>query len=107
VKPEIVIAMYRPNEGKDAQLQELLRQHSPALRRLELITERPTMLMRSKNGTYLEILEWRSSDSSALAHKHPEVAKIWEAMGPIATFPALASLEEANGRFPHFEPVAL
>ena len=32
------------------------------------------MLLRSKNGTYLEIFEWRSSKAARVAHEHPEVA---------------------------------
>jgi len=35
------------------------------------------------------------------------VARVWEAMGQIADFPALDSLEEAKQRFSHFEPIAL
>jgi quinol monooxygenase YgiN len=104
---QIVIAMYRPHEGKDAQLRELIAKHIPALRKLELITDRPALLMRSANGTYLEIFEWRRADSAGQAHQHPAIAEIWEAMGAIADLPALSSLEEAEKPFPHFEPVTL
>ena len=101
------IALYRPHEGKDEALRALIAEHYPTLKRLELITDRPTILAKSANGTYLEICEWSEEDSASKAHQHPEVAKIWEAMGQIADFPGLASLEEAEKRFPHFEPVDL
>ena len=105
MNPEIVIALYRPNEGGDEELRALIDEHIPTLRRLELITDRPAILCRSKDGTYLEIFEWRNANSSSRAHEHPEVARIWEAMGEIAAFPALSEVPEAGGRFPHFTPI--
>ncbi len=105
--PHVVFALYRPHEGKDAELRQLIAQHIPTLRQLELITDRPTILVKSKNGTYIEVFEWRSYAAAGQAHQHPELAKIWEAMGKIADLPGLESLDEAKSRFPHFAPVAL
>lgn len=107
MKPEIVFAMYRPREGKESELLALIKEHIPTLRRFELITDRPSILVRSKNGTYIEIFEWRSKESAEVAHEHPAVAKVWEAMGGVSDFPGLDSLEEAAGKFPHFQPVNL
>lgn len=101
---EMVIAMYRPHEGKDADLRALIREHVPTLRRLSLITERPAMLLLARDGTYLEIFEWANVGA---AHDHPEVAKIWEAMELVADFVALSDLDEAGSSFPHFRPVLL
>jgi quinol monooxygenase YgiN len=107
MKPEVVFALYRPHEGKDVELRKLIKKHIPTLRRLELVTERVPILVKSKNGTYIEIFEWKSAESSAQAHQHPELAQVWEAMGQIADLPALESLEEIQGSFPHFEPIDL
>ena len=107
MKPEIVIALYRPHPGKDQELQELISKHIPALARLELITERAPVLCRAEDGTYLEIFEWATAEAAGQAHEHPDIAAIWEAMGAIADFPSLGSLSEAGARFPHFEPVAV
>ena len=107
MKPEVVFALYRPHEGKDAELRRLITRHLPVLRKLELVTERPALLVRAKDGTYIEVFEWRTAESAKLAHEHPEVAKVWEAMGEVADFPALESLEEAKERFSHFEPVTI
>ena len=98
------IALYKPHEGKDEALRKLISEHYPTLKRLELITDRPTIVAKSANGTYLEICEWQDEDSANKAHQHPDVARIWEAMGQIADFPGLASLDEAEKQFPHFEP---
>ena len=71
MKPEIVFALYRPHEGKDAELRELIKKHIPTLRRLELVTDRAPILVKSKNGTYIEIFEWKSAESADQAHQHP------------------------------------
>jgi hypothetical protein len=103
--PEITVALYRPMAGKDAELSQLIAEHIPVLRKLELITERPSVLFKSNNGTYIEIFEWRAADSAFKAEQHPEVAQIWEAMAKIAELPTIGSLEESKFHFPQFEPV--
>jgi len=106
-KPEVVFALYKPHEGKDEELRLIISRHLPVLRRLELITDRPAILAKSRNGTYIEIFEWRTAESAGFAHHHPEVAKVWEAMGAVCDMPLLESLEEVKERFPHFEPVSV
>ena len=103
--PEIFVAVYRPHSGKDADLKALVKNHAPTLRRLELITDRPVVVMMAKDGSYVEICEWAGPGSSLAAHEHPEVAKIWEAMAQVADFLNLEDLAESKGRFPHFKPV--
>ena len=103
----IVFAMYRPNEGKDADLRALIAQHVPALRALGLVTKRDPVLVKSRNGSYVEIFEWISDDASRSAHEHPQIAEIWEQMGVVGTFGRLSQLAEANSEFPHFQPVEL
>ena len=39
MNPEIVIALYRPNEGREEELRALIDEHLPVLRRLELVTQ--------------------------------------------------------------------
>jgi hypothetical protein len=104
---QIVIAAYRPHDGNDEALRALIREHLPALRKYELATDRPSMLMRSQDGTYLEIFEWASADSAQRAHEHPAIAKIWEGMGALGDMPTLSQLDESTSSFPHFEPVDL
>ena len=106
-KPEVVFALYRPHPGKDEALRKLIPGHIPALKKLGLITDRPPILVRSRNGSYIEIFEWVSKNAAGVAHQHPEIAKIWEAMGAIADFPNLATLDEAGDQFPHFEAIDL
>ena len=64
-------------------------------------------LVKSKNGTFVAIFEWSSHEAAGLAHHHPEVAKVWEAIGKFGDLATLDSLEETKSMFPHFEPVNL
>ena len=65
--PQIVFVLYKPHDGKDADLRQILAEHVPTLRRLEMATDRPTVLVKSKNGTYVEIFEWSTPESAGLA----------------------------------------
>ncbi len=103
----VVLALYRPNEGKAERLLEILADHVPTLRRLELATDREVLLLRATDGTVIEIFEWVEEDSARVAHEHPEVARVWEAIGQCAEFTKLGDLEEATLQFPHFDPVDL
>lgn len=88
----IVLALYRPHDGKDSELRNLIAEHIPTLRQLDLITNREPILMRSENGTYIEIFEWASPEASNLAHQHPEVAKVWEKMAKVAELTELTHI---------------
>jgi len=101
-KPEVVIAMYRPKEGKLKELEVLVRKHFPILKEYGLTTDRDSYIGRSGDGTILEIFEWASQESAEKAHDHPAVAKIWEAMAMVCEFGRLEQLPEAKNRFPHF-----
>lgn len=107
MSPEIVFCAYRPREGKADELLALVKQHLPTLRRLELATDRPAICCRAADGTIIEVFEWATADSARLAHEHPEVARIWEAMGEVAELPPPGEVAEMGKTFPHFAPVDL
>ncbi len=101
-RPEIVIAMYRPKDGKLKELEPLVRKHFRVLKEYGLVTDRESLIGRSGDGTLLEIFEWISGEAAEKAHDHPAVAKIWEAMATLCEFGTLGQLPESKGRFPHF-----
>lgn len=103
-KPELVIALYRPKDGKHDKLKALVHQHFPTLKEYGLTTDRAPFLGVSTDGTILEIFEWRSQESAKKAHDHPAVAKIWEAMAMVCDFGRLDQLPESKTPFPHFKP---
>ena len=56
----MVMALFRPKPGKDAELVACMRDHLPVLRAQGLATERPTTILRASDGTLVEIFEWMS-----------------------------------------------
>jgi len=103
---EIVTAIYRAHPGQEAALEELVRRHESLLRRSGLVTDRPTVLMRSADGSWVEVFEWVDADASRRAHEDAGVGALWGQMMEVADFPCLADLPEATQRFPHFRPVS-
>ncbi len=105
---ETVICTFRVRADALDAFGELLRDHWPTLRRLELVTDRPEQrYLGAEHGgeepVIVSIFEWVDAEAVARAHEHPDVAQIWEAMDPLC--------ESRHGRlpmeFPHFEPLPL
>ncbi len=101
---EFVIAIYRPKAGKAAELDALIEKHLPVLRAEGLATEREAVVMRSADGTVLEVFEWADAAAAGKAHENAAVGAIWGAMAEVADFMTLADLKEATRPFPHFQP---
>jgi hypothetical protein len=103
--PVISIAMYRPKRGKQAQLLKCLRDHLPVLRSQKLVTPRRAIVMRSANGTIVEVFEWKSVKAIEEAHRNPVVAKLCKRYDACCTYVAMIDLDEVKRIFPGFEPV--
>lgn len=104
---KVVIVAYAPKKGREGRLLEAIRDHVPILRGEGLATEREPLLLRAKDGTYLEIFEWASTKAIEAAHSNPAVQELWERFGEACEYRTLASLPEAAGMFAEFEPVEL
>ncbi len=107
MNPEIVFAIYKPHTNKGNKLKKLLFNHIPILKSNNLITDRPSILVQSKNGIYIEIFEWKSNNAVEEAHKNSEVQKLWDEMAKVCDFTSLDSIEEAKEYFPQFKPMKL
>ena len=107
MNPEIVFAIYKPHTNKGNKLKKLLFNHIPILKSNNLITDRPPMLVQSKNGIYIEIFEWKSNNAVEEAHKNSEVQKLWDEMEKVCDFTSLDSIKEAKEYFPQFKPIKL
>lgn len=100
-----VICTYRVRPGGEAEFEQLLAAHQPALRRLGLLADTPARVLRSVDGggpAYVEIFEWIDEEAAARAAEIPEVVDVWE--------PMAALCESRDGRpameFPHFRDIA-
>lgn len=101
-----VLCTYRVKKAREKEFLRLLRAHWPALHRLGLATDEPSLAYRrEENGgpVYHEIFTWKSVRAVKSAHAYPEVAAIWEPMERLCEARgALPAME-----FPHVAPVKL
>ena len=100
-----VIVAYRPKPGKAAELLELVRNRVPTLRKEGLVTNRTPTIMRARDGTIIEVSEWKSQEAIDAAHKNPNVLAMWNKFFEACDCIPLNTLAEANDLFAGFEPI--
>jgi quinol monooxygenase YgiN len=105
MKGVIVIVAYRPKPGKEKQTLELVRSRVPTLRNEGLATDRAPIIMRARDGTIIEVSEWKSEDAIDAAHKNPNVLAMWDKFFAICDCVPFRTLAEAEEMFPNFEPI--
>lgn len=101
----IVIVAYRPKPAKEKELLELVRNRVPTLRAEGLATHRAPTIMRARDGTIIEVSEWKSPDAIEAAHKNPNVLAMWNKFFAICDCVPLKTLAEAEEMFAGFEPI--
>ena len=101
----IAIVAYRPKAGKDEQLLELVRSRVPRLRSEGLVTDRVPVIMRSRDGTIVEVSEWKSREAIDAAHKNPNVWAMWEKFFALCDCVPLNTLPETANIFAGFTPI--
>ena len=103
----IVIVAYRPKPGKEKETLELVRSRVPTLRREGLVTDRVPTIMRARDGTIIEVSEWKSHKAIDAAHKNPNVLAMWNKFFAVCDCVPLNTLPESAEMFAGFEPVLL
>jgi quinol monooxygenase YgiN len=98
-----VIVAYRPNPGKEAELLELVRRRVPTLASENLVTSRAPVIMRSNDGTIIEVSEWKSREAIDEAHRNPTVLAMWDKFLALCESIPLGDLAEAGEMFAGFE----
>jgi quinol monooxygenase YgiN len=101
----IVIVAYRPKPGKENELLNLVRSRVPTLRNEGLVTDRAPTIMRARDGTIIEVSEWKSHEAIDAAHKNPNVLAMWNKFFAICDCVPLKTLAEAQEMFAGFEPL--
>jgi quinol monooxygenase YgiN len=101
----IVVVAYRPKPGKESDLLELVRNRVPTLRKEGLVTDRQPTIMRSRDGTIVEVSEWKSTDAIDAAHKNPNVLAMWEKFFALCDCVPLNTLPESTEMFAGLEPI--
>ena len=100
-----VIVAYRPKPGKERELLELVRSRVPGLRKEGLVTDRVPTMMRARDGTIIEVSEWKSREAIDAAHKNANMLAMWEKFFAVCDCVPLKTLAEAEEMFAGFEPV--
>ena len=100
-----VIVAYRPKPGKEAELLEVVRSRVPTLRKEDLVTDRAPVIMRAKDGTIIEVSEWKSRDAIDAAHKNPNVLALWNKFFAVCDCVPLKTVAETEEMFAGFEPI--
>ncbi len=101
----VVIVAYRPKPGKEKELLELVRNRVPTLRKENLVTDRAPTIMRARDGTIIEVSEWKSREAVDAAHRNLNVLTMWNKFFALCDCVPLKSLAEAEEMFAGFEPV--
>jgi quinol monooxygenase YgiN len=101
----VVIVAYRPKPGKENELVDLVRSRVPTLRKEGLVSDRVPTIMRSRDGTIIEVSEWKSREAIDAAHKNPNVLAMWNKFFAVCDCIPLNTLAEAKEMFAGFEPV--
>lgn len=101
----IVIVAYRPKPGRESELLELVRNRVPTLRKEDLVTDRTPVMMRARDGTIIEVSEWKSHEAIEAAHKNPRVLAMWDKFFALCDCVPLNTLAEAKEMFAGFTPI--
>jgi quinol monooxygenase YgiN len=101
----IVIVAYRPKPGKEKELLDVVHNRVPTLRKEGLVTDREPIIMRARDGTIIEVSEWKSQEAIDAAHKNPNVLAMWDKFFAICDCVPFRTLAEAEEMFPNFEPL--
>ena len=101
----IVVVAYRPKPGKETGLLKLVRSRVPTLCNEGLVTDRAPIIMRARDGTIIEVSEWKSQEAIDAAHKNPNVLAMWNKFFAICDCVPFRVLAEAEEMFPNFEPI--
>src|SRR6184192_4670408 len=93
----VVIVAYRPKPGKENELIDLVRSRVPTLRKEGLVSDRVPTIIRARDGTIIEVSEWKSREAIDAAHKNPKVLAMWEKFFAVCDCVPLNRLAEAEG----------
>lgn len=55
-----------------------MRNRVPTLRKEGLVSERSPLIMKARDGTLVEVSEWKSEEAIRDAHQNPNVLAMWK-----------------------------
>lgn len=101
----VVIVAYKVKEGKQADLEALMKTHASTLKQEDLVTDREPIIMRAEEGTVVEVFEWLSKEAIESAHSNPTVLAMWQKYSEVCDFIPVSQVNESTQMFSEFEPL--
>jgi hypothetical protein len=101
----ITIVVYRPKQGREKQLLELVNEHLPVLDKQGLITGRKPIVMEAADNRIIEIFEWASSEAIEKAHTNASVLELWNRFNKVCDYDKPVNVNEFHNLFSEFEPI--
>lgn len=101
----ITIVVYKPFFGKESELDSLVATHHSRLLDLKLVTDRRPIIVKSEDGSVLEIFEWLSKDAINAAHSNPAVLAMWNEFTSVCQYLPTSAVKEIGNMFSEFTPV--
>lgn len=101
----IVVVAYRPKPGHEQALRSLALGHVGRLRREGLVSDREAVLMVAKDGTVIEIFEWKSEEAIEAAHGNAAVLAMWKEYGEVCDYIPAGKVLEMGQLFSEFTPL--
>lgn len=102
----VVIAAFRPKPGMSEELLRLVQRHWGVLDEQGLVTPRARFVMQAKDGTVVEVFEWKSPEAVERAHGNPVVLRLWSEFEAACDYVPIGALEEAGHLFSEFDAIA-
>ncbi len=84
---------------------DLVRSRVPTLANEGLVTDRKPIIMRAKDGTLVEVSEWKSQAAIEAAHQNENVWAMWNRFFKVCDCIPLKELPEADEMFGGFDPI--
>ena len=103
---ELVLAAYRPRDGREEELVRLLHEDVATLRRRGHATSRRAPLIRTERGELLVVLEWSSEHAVGDAHEDAEVLALWRRKDELADYIGPGELAGADVPFARWTVLA-
>ncbi len=99
------IVIYRPKEGRENDLLELVKKHWPAVRAAGLATNEPARVWRASDKrsgkiSFVERFYWVDEAASSKAHHDAKVQAIWGPMDEVLEDMTILAIEEVSGHPP-------
>jgi len=101
----VVVAVYKPRPGKEAELDRLIAEHVPRLRDAGLVTDRAPIAAKAADGTVIEVFEWLSEAAIASAHENPVVTQLWKEFEACCWYETPANVPDLQRMFVSLAPI--